>query len=211
MHRRALAHLRRVDPVMQRVIDRVGTCTLRPSRDGSHFEHVARAIVYQQLSGKAAATIYGRVVSLFDGSRVEPAALLAAPEERLRAAGLSRQKTTYLRDLAHHAVQGTLAIHGLHKLSDGDIAEQLVQVKGVGVWTAQMFLIFRLGRPDVLPESDLGIRKGVQLAYRLRALPTPKKVAQLGAKWAPYRTVASWYLWRLLDARPAPRRKARRA
>jgi DNA-3-methyladenine glycosylase II len=205
--RRAINHLRRVDPVMERVIEQVGPYTLRPRAEGTHFEHIARAIIYQQLSGKAAATIHGRVCALFASGRMEPTQLVTLPDESLRAAGLSRQKVAYLRNLAEHATNGQLRIDVLHELPDAEIAAQLVSVKGVGIWTAQMFLMFRLGRPDVLPGSDLGIRKGVQRAYRMRTMPTPKRVEALGAKWAPYRTVASWYLWRLLDVDPAAKKK----
>jgi 3-methyladenine DNA glycosylase/8-oxoguanine DNA glycosylase len=210
MHRRAIAHLKKTDPVLDSVIDRVGAYQLRPRNEGSHFDHIARAIVYQQLSGKAAATIHGRLCALFPEGRVEPALLREMPDERLRAAGLSRQKIGYLRDLATHTTQGTLRVDALHELPDEEIATQLVKVKGVGIWTAQMFLIFRLGRPDVLPVNDLGIRKGVQVAYRLRKLPSPKQVEKIGAKWTPFRSVASWYLWRLLDVAPAPRQKRAR-
>ena len=199
MHRKALAHLRRADPVMRQVIERVGPCRLNPAVDGTHFDFIARSIIYQQLSGKAAATIYGRVRDLCGGPLVTVAPLLDTADERLRAAGLSRQKMSYLRDLAGHVGAGRLAPEGLDGLTDDEVTRQLVQVNGIGVWTAQMFLMFRLGRPDVFPVSDLGIRKGVQRAYRLRKMPEPSRVAKIGAPWAPYRSVASWYLWRILD------------
>ncbi len=210
MHRRAIAHLRKTDPVLDSVIERVGAYQLRPRNEGSHFDHIARAIVYQQLSGKAASTIHGRLCALFPNGRVDPALLRTMPDETLRAAGLSRQKIGYLRDLAAHTTEGTLRIDSLHELPDEDISAQLVKVKGVGIWTAQMFLIFRLGRPDVLPVNDLGIRKGVQVAYKLRKLPSPKQVETIGARWMPFRSVASWYLWRLLDVAPAPRQQRAR-
>jgi DNA-3-methyladenine glycosylase II len=198
MHRKALAHLRRADPVLQKVIERVGTCRLKPVAEGSHFEHIARAIVYQQLSTKAATTIHGRVQAACGGSlSMEP--LLHLPDEPLRGAGLSRQKLGYLRDLAAHTARGSLDVDRLGDLSDEEITRQLVQVKGVGVWTAQMFLMFRLGRPDVLPVLDLGIRKGVQRAYRLRKMPDGKRIAKIAAPWAPYRTIGSWYMWRVLE------------
>jgi len=198
-HRRAITHLRRADPRLAAVIDRVGRCTFAPRAEGSHFEAIARAIVYQQLSGKAAATIHGRVVALAGGA-VTPSAILELPDEALRGAGLSRQKMRYLRDLASRAHSGELQVDTLHALSDSEIIAILTAVSGVGRWTAQMFLMFRLGRPDVLPELDLGIRKGMQQAYRMRTLPAPSRVQQVAAPWAPYRTIASWYLWRLLDA-----------
>jgi 3-methyladenine DNA glycosylase/8-oxoguanine DNA glycosylase len=186
---------------MGRVIDAVGACRLRPHAEGTHFTYVTRCIVYQQLSGKAASTIFGRFRELFGGGDIDPARLLATTDDQLRGAGLSRGKTVYLRDLARRTLEGRLRLDHLHELGDEEIAEELVQVKGIGVWTAQMVLMLRLGRPDVLPGADLGIRKGVQRAYRLRALPSPARVEKIGAKWAPYRTVASWYLWRLLEVK----------
>ena len=198
-HRRAVAHLSAADPVLARVIARVGPCRLTTRVEGTHFGAVARAIVYQQLSGKAAATIYGRLEALFGGREPTPAELLAAPEERLRAVGLSRQKTAYLKDLAAKAVAEEVPFERLHELSDAEILDALVRVKGVGRWTAQMFLMFRLGRPDVLPELDLGVQNAIQRAYGLKSRPTPRDVLRIGACWAPHASVASWYLWRLLD------------
>lgn len=198
MHRKALAHLRQADPVLRKVIEQVGPCRLRPLTDGSHFEFIARSIIYQQLSTKAAATIHGRVQALCGGVlAAEPLSRLA--DEALRGAGLSRQKLGYLRDLAAREAAGTLDTRHFPDLPDEDITRQLVQVKGVGVWTAQMFLMFKLGRPDVLPVLDLGIRKGVQRAYRLRKLPDAKRIEKIAAPWAPYRTVGSWYMWRVLE------------
>ncbi len=199
-HSRAVSHLRAADPRLAAVIDLVGKCTFEPRGEGSHFTAVTRAIVYQQLSGKAAATIYGRFAQLFDDGEPVAHALLALSEEHLRGVGLSRQKTSYLRDLATAAHSDTVAIERLHELSDDEIIAALTSVKGVGRWTAQMFLMFRLGRLDVLPDLDLGIQKGIQRAYRMRKMPAPKKVLEVGRKWAPYRTIASWYLWRSLDA-----------
>ena len=198
MHRKALEHLKRADPVLRKVIEQVGPCRLKPQTDGSNFEFVARAIIYQQLSGKAAATIHGRVQALCGGSLAADA-LSNLPDEALRGAGLSRQKLGYLRDLAARAASGTLDTVHLPELPDEEVTRQLVQVKGVGVWTAQMFLMFRLGRPDVLPVLDLGVRKGVQKAYRLRKLPDAKRIEKIAASWAPYRTVGSWYMWRVLE------------
>lgn len=190
---------------MRRIIDQIGPCRFRVHDDGTHFEFLARAIVGQQLSGKAAQTIFDRVRALAGRRRLAPGLVLALPDERLRAAGLSRQKLASLRDLATHAQDGRLPVERLHHLDDADILRNLVQVRGIGTWTVQMFLMFRLGRPDVLPVSDLGVRKGVQLAYRLRALPPPRRVETIGASWTPYRTIASWYLWRLLDVKPPQR------
>ena len=198
MHRKALAHLRQADPILRKVIEQVGPCRLRPLTEGSHFEFIARSIIYQQLSTKAAATIHARVQALCGGVlSAEPLSRLA--DDGLRSAGLSRQKLAYLRDLAAREAAGTLDTRHFPDLPDEDITRQLVQVKGVGVWTAQMFLMFKLGRPDVLPVLDLGIRKGVQRAYRLRKLPDAKRIEKIAAPWAPYRTVGSWYMWRVLE------------
>jgi DNA-3-methyladenine glycosylase II len=197
--RKAVAHLKRVDPVMAQVIERVGSYKGWPATGGTHFDAVARSIVFQQLSGKAAGTNHGRFQGLYGGRTPLPAELAATSDEQLRAVGLSRQKSAYLKDLGARVASGEVPIETLHELTDDEVVAALTQVKGIGRWTAQMFMMFRLGRPDVLPDLDLGIQKGIQRAYRLRKLPTPDRVQKIGAKWAPYRTVASWYLWRLLD------------
>jgi DNA-3-methyladenine glycosylase II len=197
--RRAVTHLKKIDPVMVRVIEKVGRYKGWPESDGTHFDAVARSIVFQQLSGKAAGTIHGRFHGLYGGRPPLPSELATTPDEQLRAVGLSRQKSAYLKDLGSRVASGELPIETLHELTDDEIVAALTQVKGIGRWTAQMFLMFRLGRPDVLPDLDLGIQKGIQRAYRLRKLPTPERVKKIGAKWAPYRSVASWYLWRYLD------------
>jgi DNA-3-methyladenine glycosylase II len=158
-----------------------------------------RAIVYQQLSGKAAATILGRVHGLYAGRAPTPRQLLATHDDALRGAGLSSQKLSYLRDLAARVDDGRLPVAKLGRLSDAQAIEVLTGVKGIGKWSAQVYLMFRLERPDVLPEGDLGIQKAIQRAYGLKKLPDPARVQKIGAAWAPYRTVASWYLWRLLD------------
>lgn len=199
MSRRAVKHLREADPVLAGVIDRVGAYRLKPSTELSHFESVARAIVFQQLSGKAAGTIHGRFAGLFPGQRPTAAHLLTLEDDALRAAGLSRPKVKYLRDLSSRVATNDVPIDSLHELADAEVLGHLTRVKGVGLWTAQMFLLFRLGRPDVLPDLDLGIQKAIQLAYRLRKRPTPERVRKIGAKWAPYRSVATWYLWRSID------------
>ncbi|HUR00686.1 MAG TPA: DNA-3-methyladenine glycosylase [Gemmatimonadaceae bacterium] len=204
--RKAVAHLKKVDPVLGRVIDQVGRYKGWPDSTGSHFDAIARSIVFQQLSGKAAGTIHGRFQGLYGGRTPLPAELVETSDENLRAIGLSRQKSAYLKDLAARVVAGDLPVDTLHELTDDEIITALTQVKGIGRWTAQMFLMFRLGRPDVLPDLDLGIQKGIQRAYKLRKLPPPERVKKIGAKWAPYRTIASWYLWRLLDTpKPVPR------
>ncbi len=213
MHRKAVNHLRRVDERLATIIDRVGPCRLTPAINGTHFEHVVRSIIYQQLSGRAAATIHGRLIGGFGGRAPLPAELLAVSEEQFRAWGVSRQKIVYLRDLATAALDGRLPIDTLHELENEEIERALTSVKGVGRWTAQMFLMFRLGRPDVLPELDLGVRKAIMQLYRLRKMPSAERVHAIGAPWAPYRTIASWYLWRSLElppvSAPAKRRRAR--
>ena len=196
--RRALNHLRR-DPKLAAVIERVGPYRLKPRTDGTSFSSLVGAIVSQQLSTKAAATIHGRVIAACEGA-VTDARIAALSDEALRAAGLSRQKLDYMRDLAARSLAGQLPWDGLDALDDEAVIETLTAVKGIGRWTVEMLLIFRLGRPDVLPVLDLGIRKAVQRTYRTRGLPTPTRVAAIGAPWAPYRSVASWYLWRSLEA-----------
>ena len=204
--KKAVAHLRKVDPVLARVIDKVGTYKGWPASNGTHFDAVCRSIVFQQLSGKAAGTIHGRFQGLYGGRTPRPDELATTSDEQLRAVGLSRQKSAYLKDLGARVASGDLPIETLHELTDPEIITALTQVRGIGRWTAQVFMMFRLGRPDVLPDLDLGVQKAIQKAYRLRKLPTPEKVLKIGAKWAPYRTVASWYLWRLLDTpTPTPR------
>jgi DNA-3-methyladenine glycosylase II len=195
---RVIAHLSR-DPRMAAIIARVGRCRLEPRAEGTHFQALARAIVYQQLSGKAAATIWGRVEALYGGRAPAPDELAASPDEALRGAGLSRQKLGYLRDLTARTRSGELPVEALHELPDEEILRAACAVKGIGTWTVQMFLMFRLGRPDVLPVGDLGIRKAMQRAYRLRALPAPARMEAVAAPWRPHRTVACWYLWRSLE------------
>jgi DNA-3-methyladenine glycosylase II len=199
LYRKAMAHLRAVDPVMAHVIERVGPITLTARSEGTHFDVLIRSIVYQQLSGKAAATIHGRVRNLLTEDRPMPQQIIALDHDILRGAGLSNQKARYVKNLAQHVLDGTLPVETLHELSDEEIIAALTQVKGIGRWSAQMFLMFRLVRPDVLPDLDLGVQKGIQRAYGLRKLPTPKKVMQIGAKWAPYRTLGAWYMWRVLE------------
>lgn len=198
-HRQAINHLRRVDPVMSSVVDMVGKCTLVPRAEWTHFDALVRSIVYQQLSGKAAATIHGRVLTLVGDGAEAPQRIAATAHGDLRAAGLSNAKASYVQNLAEHVLDGSLPVNSLHEMEDDEIIAALTQVKGIGRWSSQMFLMFRLGRPDVLPELDLGVQKGIQKAYRLRKLPTPKQVLRRGEKWGPYRTVASWYMWRILD------------
>lgn len=196
--RKARAHLRRVDPVLARVIDAVGPYRPADRSGGTHFEALIRAIVFQQLSGKAAATIHNRLLDLFPDREPTAALILDMPDETLRNVGLSRQKIGYLRDLAARVHQGNLPLGHVDALADEELISHLVQVKGIGKWTAQMFLMFKLGRPDVLPDLDLGIQNAIKRAYRRRKC-TPRDVLRIGAKWAPYSSVACWYLWRSLD------------
>jgi DNA-3-methyladenine glycosylase II len=197
---KALKHLTSSDPTLATLIERIGPCKFRPRTEGTHFGAVARAIVYQQLSGKAANTIHTRFEGLYEGRAPTPAELLATAESALRGVGLSRQKIGYLRDLATQVHGGVVPIDAIHTLDDEDVIAALTQIKGVGRWTAEVFLMFRLGRLDVLPVNDLGVQKAVMLAYRLRKMPTTKKILALSEKWRPYRTIACWYLWRSLDS-----------
>ncbi len=196
--RRARLHLRRVDPVMATVMDAVGPYRPGDGTTGSHFGALVRSIIFQQLSGKAAGTIHSRFCALFPDGMPEPEALLALDDTQLRAAGLSRQKIGYLRDLAAKVQSGALPLDHVDTLGDDELIAHLVQVKGIGRWTAQMFLMFKLGRADVLPELDLGIQNAIKRAYRKRSVK-PKDVARIGAKWSPYASIACWYLWRSLD------------
>jgi 3-methyladenine DNA glycosylase/8-oxoguanine DNA glycosylase len=198
-HRPSVRYLKRVDPVLARVIEQVGPCRIQLRTDGTHFQALTRAIVYQQLSGKAAGTIFSRFNALYPDNSPVPEAVLATSDEQLRAVGLSRQKVGYMRDLSLKVTTGDLPLDAVQHMEDDDLIEHLVQVKGIGRWTAQMFLMFRLGRPDVLPELDLGIQNAIRKAYRIRKRPTPKQVKRVGAKWSPHSSVASWYLWRSLD------------
>lgn len=202
MHRSAVRHLRRADPVLAEVVARHGPHRFELRTGGSHFDAIARAIVSQQLSVKAAATIHGRFRALYDGAGGTPDVVARIPETRLREAGLSWQKIGYIQDLARRVAFGELELDRIDEMSDDELVTRLTAVKGVGTWTAQMFLMFRLGRPDVLPVLDLGIQKAVQRAYGLRKRPTVRQVEKIARAWAPYRTIACWYLWRSLDQSP---------
>ncbi len=198
-YRASVRHLKRVDPVLARVIESVGPCRLPVRSEGTHFQALARSIVFQQLSGKAAGTIHGRFAALFANGDPEPSSLLAFTDAQLRGVGLSRQKIGYLRDLSDKVVAGALPLDEVDQMNDDELIAHLVQVKGIGRWTAQMFLMFRLGRRNVLPELDLGIQNAIRRAYGKRKRPSPKQVRAIGAKWSPHSTVASWYLWRSLE------------
>jgi DNA-3-methyladenine glycosylase II len=196
----------RRDPVLAAIIRRHGPCGLADAPQ--HFDHFAmlvRAITFQQLSTKAASTIHGRLVALLPGEQPEAAALALLTDEQLRTAGISRQKAGYLRDLAQKVAAGAVPLDALDAMSDDDVVVALTQVKGIGRWTAEMFLIFRLLRPDVFPVDDLGIVTAIQRAYGLRKRPKADRLTKIAEAWRPYRSIAAWYLWRSLDNEPRPR------
>lgn len=197
--KRAIAHLR-ADPAMARLIDRVGPPKLHPRRLPP-FQSLTHAIIHQQLSGQAAGTILERFLALFrDDGFPTPAAVLETSPERLRSAGLSRPKANYVIGLAQKAVDGHVpTLDECDRMTDAEIMERLTSIKGVGRWTAEMLLIFNLGRPDVLPAHDLGVRKGFRFAYGKPKLPQPEQLARYGVRWAPHRTTAAWYLWGAAD------------
>lgn len=198
----AVDHLRRADARLGRLIDEVGPFRMRLEGTASVFAALAQSIVYQQLTGKAAGTIFGRVTALCskNGEGLTPERILRASDEALRGAGLSRAKLLALKDLAQKTTGGELPeLEEIHAMDNGAIIERLTVVRGIGQWTVEMFLMFRLGRPDVLPVDDYGIRKGFAAAFKKRELPSKKDLERRGARWQPYRTVASWYLWRAAE------------
>ncbi|AUX42141.1 methylated-DNA--protein-cysteine methyltransferase [Sorangium cellulosum] len=199
----AVEHVRASDAALARVIDAVGPFAMRLDRTRSLFAALTESIVYQQLTGKAAATIFARLCALFParaGGGPTPRQILSTPDERLRGAGLSRSKLLALRDLAQRAEAGEIpSLDEVERMDDEAIIERLTAVRGVGRWTVEMLLMFRLGRPDVLPVDDYGIRKGFAIAFKKRELPSRKDLEKRGARWKPYRTVASWYLWRAVE------------
>ena len=201
-HAKAITHLMEVDPILGRWIAQAGPCSFGRDRSGTHFSALVRSIVYQQLSGKAAGTIHARFEAFYGGRTPEPKELVKTSHEALRSVGLSNRKAEYLVGLSADVLKGTVPIDALDEMEDAEIVEALTQVRGIGEWTAHMFLMFRLGRPDVLPSLDFAIQVAVKKLYNLRSHPTPKRVAAIGAKWAPHRTVASWYLWRVVDNPP---------
>ncbi len=194
-------HLATVDPVLRRLIEQIGPCSLKPKVRRSPFESLARAIAYQQLHDKAAESILKRFTALFPGRRFpRPDELLTMNIRSIRKAGFSRTKIMALRDLASKTLDGTVPTNRVIKgLEDKTIIERLTAVRGIGRWTVEMLLIFQLGRPDVLPVDDFGVRNGFRIAYGRRSMPTPKQLLRYGQRWRPYRTVASWYLWRAAD------------
>jgi DNA-3-methyladenine glycosylase II len=192
----AIRHLRSSDPILSEIIDRVGDYRIQ-FRDPD-FETLVKSIVYQQLSGRVANVIFGRLAAAA-GGKVTPENILRLRPSRMRSLGLSTQKTAYIRDLARHTRTGVVDFGALAGLPDDEVIGRLTQVKGIGVWTVHMFLIFALRRLDVLPTGDLGIRNAIRKAYGLPELPTPAEVQALAERWRPYCTVASWYLWRSLE------------
>ena len=193
-HARACRHLRKCDPVLDTLIAAIGPCTLEPG--GDPFVILVRSIVAQLISTAAARTVYGRLEATLGDSGVTPASLIALGHDDIRKQGLSSAKAQGILDLAGRSSDGRLALDRLAEMSDADIATQLVAVRGIGVWTAEMFLIFGLGRPDVLPVGDLGLRAGIQTRYALEGLPNAAEVRRIAEPWVPYRSVATWYMWR---------------
>lgn len=195
--RKAIQHLQAADPVIGEIIERVGAYRIRFREPG--FETLVKSIVYQQLSGRVAQVIFDRLTAAVPGGALTPENVLALRPAKMRALGLSKQKTTYIRDLARLTRDGVVDFHALPGLADTEVIERLTQVKGVGVWTAHMFLIFALRRTNILPTGDLGIRAAIRKAYGLPELPKPEEIEAMGQRWHPYCTVAAWYLWRSLE------------
>jgi DNA-3-methyladenine glycosylase II len=193
-HARACRHLRKCDPVLDTLIAAVGPCTLEPG--GDPFTILVRSIVSQLISTAAARTVFGRLEAAVGDAGMTPAAIIALGHDAIRKQGLSNAKAQGILDLAARALDGRLALDRLAEMDNAEILTQLVAVRGVGVWTAEMFLIFGLGRPDVLPVGDLGLRAGVQTRYGLEALPNAAEVRRIAEPWKPYRSIATWYMWR---------------
>jgi DNA-3-methyladenine glycosylase II len=214
--RKARIHLSKADPILARIIAEVGPVGIQPRRE--RFQALARAIIFQQLAGAAANAIYGRFVGLFPGVEFpSPEQVLARTDAELRAVGLSEKKALYIKDLAAHIRDRKLDFHRFHRMTDEEIIEHLIMVKGIGRWTAEMFLMFNLGRPDVMPADDLGVQNAVRRHYRMRQRPTRKRLLKHAERWRPYRTAAAWYLWRSLNivlpdssAKPQPKKVAKR-
>ena len=198
-YRTAVRHLKAADPVMRRVVERVGPCRLDPEQRPDVFHALVRAIIHQQLNGSAAGSIYRKFKGLYPGKRFPTAADIAATgDAEIRGAGISPQKLSYLRDLSAKMENGTLALPTLKRLDDEAVIEHLTQVRGVGRWTAEMVLMFTLGRPDILPVDDYGFRRAVQIEYGMRALPKPDRLRKLAEPWRPHRSVGTWYMWQSL-------------
>ena len=201
MNPEAVPHLIRCDKALARLIKRVGPCTLAPERKRTPFQALVRSVAYQQLNGKAAETILGRVIALYPRRKFPtPEDLLATPDEKLRGAGLSRATSAAVKDIAAKTLEGVVPnSRAMAKLSNEEIIARITTVRGVGPWTVEMLLMFTLGREDVLPATDFGVRKGFALTFELKEMPSPKELLAHGEKWRPHRTTASWYLWRAVD------------
>ena len=196
--RKAINHLKKSDPILSAIIERVGSCRMEFGEP--EFHSLAEAIVYQQLNGKAAVTIFKRFTALA-GEPLMPAGILKLTDAQLRSVGLSKQKSSYLKDMAQRTALGKLDFRRLPEMTDEEVIKHLTQVKGVGVWTAHMFLMFTLRRPNVLPTGDFGIRMAIKKHYKKRNLPKPEQMERIAKCWEPYRSVACWYLWRSLDVK----------
>jgi len=196
--RKAIDHLKKSDPVLCAIIERVGPC--RMEFGPPEFHSLAEAIIYQQLNGKAAVTIFKRFAGLA-GEPLTAQGVLKLSEAQMRSVGLSRQKSSYLRDMAERAVRGELDFSSLPEMTDDEVIKHLTQVKGVGVWTAHMFLMFTLRRPNVLPTGDYGIQMAIRKHYKKRKLPKPEQMDKIAKPWEPYRSVACWYLWKSMDVK----------
>ncbi|MDA1010863.1 MAG: DNA-3-methyladenine glycosylase 2 family protein [Chloroflexi bacterium] len=197
----AYRHLRLADPVVGALIESHGPYRPRPAMD--HYESLLRTILFQQLNGTAAATIRDRWLGLYGDRYPTPNELLATTDEAFRSTGVSRQKATYMRDVAERIIAGSLDLPALESLPDDAVMRQITAVHGLGEWSAHMFLMFQLGRPDVLPVGDYGVRNGIRIAYGLAEMPSPARAREIGEPWAPYRSVASWYMWRAVEGPPA--------
>jgi DNA-3-methyladenine glycosylase II len=206
--------LAKIDPILANLMRAAGKCTMDPAATHTPFHALARAIAHQQLNGTAAESIFGRFVGLYSTTEAAVAGIVEAtleaelvletPDDQLRAVGLSFAKIASIKDLARKTLEGVVPPYEiLHTLENDDIIERLTQVRGIGRWTVEMLLMFRLGRADVLPIDDFGVRNGFRLAYGLRGMPTPRALAEFGARWAPYRSIAAWYLWRAVDLHKA--------
>ncbi len=196
----ARRHLMKADPKLRLVIKRIGPCKLHSVAPRDPFETLCMSIASQQLSTKAAATIFGRFADLFPPDRTPtPERVMSLGDDRIRACGFSRPKVTFIKDLAERVLDGRLDLNGLRKHSDEEVMQQLIAVKGIGRWTAEVFLMFRLGRQDILPADDLGLMNAARRVYGLRTRPDAKKLRKMGEPWRPYRSIAAWYLWQSLD------------
>jgi DNA-3-methyladenine glycosylase II len=197
-HRKAVLHLKKSDPVLAVIIERIGPCRIEFGEPT--FHSLAESILYQQLNGKAAATIFDRFTALA-GDPLTPKGILKLTDAQMRGVGLSRQKTSYLRDLAEKTQAGLLEFERMPEMTEDEVIEHLTQVKGVGVWTAHMFLMFTLRRPDILPTGDYGVQAAMKKHYKKRKWPKPDVMHKIAEPWAPYRSIACWYLWRSLDVK----------